>query len=326
LRRISLCVVTGVIAWPVAAMWGHAEDSLALALVLYAVIALLDRKWRTCGWLLGCAVVIQPLAALAVPLMIGATPTGQRVALAIRSVVISAVLVTVAFIGDPADTFQMVVKQPTQPTVNHATPWASLAPRVSSYILAPESHTSRSPVRGYAFHGVPTPRYLAAVSGGPGRMIDVVVALTIAVYVWRRPQNPVRFVWLVAVVLASRCFFEAVMTPYYLAPPLILGLALAARRGRLQFAGATVIAFGVTVFAYHRCGPWAWWAPIVVGLGMILALGFPAKQPESDRSLPNGSALRTESRPAHDSEDRVTLVGMGAASVSEPVSVGHGPG
>ena len=52
-----------------AAFWGHPEDCIALALVLWAALGV-DRQGadglKRAGWLLGVAVACQPLAVLAV--------------------------------------------------------------------------------------------------------------------------------------------------------------------------------------------------------------------------------------------------------------------
>jgi hypothetical protein len=106
-------------------------------------------------------------------------------------------------------------------------------------------------------------------------MIDVALALALAVFVWRRPQTVVCVLWLAAVVLASRCVFEPVMTPYYLAPPLFLGMIMASRLGTKRFIAAFALALEVTVFAYHHLNPWVWWLPVVASLAGILALGYP---------------------------------------------------
>ena len=275
-RRRSLCFVVAIIAWPTAAVWGHAEDALAMTFAIYALIAMLDRRWAAFGWLLGLGIVVQPLVALLVPLLIGAAPRGQRVLLAIRSAALSALLVGVALAGDAADTWRALVTQPTPPSMNHATPWNALAPKAVSGAVATSRHGGYLHRLGHAA-AVQTPsRAVAEVSGGPGRLVDVLLAVAIGLYVWRRPQDPVRLLWLAAAVLASRCLFEAVMTPYYLAPPLILALVMASRRNGRGFLAAAVIALEITVFAYHHLNPWAWWLPIVVGLGAILALGYPA--------------------------------------------------
>ena len=103
------------------------------------------------------------------------------------------------------------------------------------------------------------------------------LALLVGIYVWRRPQTPERFIWLAAVCLGMRCLFEAVMTPYYLAPPLILALAIASRQGHRRFWAASVLGLETTVFAYHTLSPWAWWLPVVAGMVAVLTLGYPNK-------------------------------------------------
>jgi hypothetical protein len=277
-RRIALCFAVGAVAWPVAAIWGHAEDVLAMTFAMYAMVAVANRKWVRCGWLLGLAIVIQPLAALLLPLFVGAVPAGKRMGTAIRSVALSAVLVGVAFIGNPSGTYQQLVEQPTPPSINHATPWAALAPNLTRSSAVTSSRAQRVFRSGhFVFTKVTTTAHTSPlVAGGPGRTIDVLLALLIGLYVWRRPQSGSRFVWLALIVLSSRCLFEAVMTPYYLAPPLILGLVMASRHGTKRFWAATVIAMEVTVFAYHYLNPWAWWLPVIVGLAAVVALGFPS--------------------------------------------------
>ncbi len=279
-RRIWLCVVVAVVTWPTAALWGHAEDCLAVTLAIYAMIAALNGRWKACGWLFGFAIALQPLAALVVPLFVGASPGGQRVLLLLRSSVISVALVAVAFASDASDTFRALVKQPTPPAVNHATPWASLTPRIPVQLPSKLNNTS---VRFHNGHWIehsvhPSAQALVLVSGGAGRSIDVVLALLIGFFVWRRPQSSERLIWLAALVLASRCFFEAVMTPYYLAAPLVLALVLASRQEGKRFGAAVVIALELLVFSYFHLNPWAWWLPVVAGLGVILALGYPGHE------------------------------------------------
>jgi len=76
-RRIALCVLIGIVAWPTAAIWGHAEDALAMTFAIYAMVAMLNSKWSKCGWLFGFGIVIQPLVALTIPLFIAASPPGK---------------------------------------------------------------------------------------------------------------------------------------------------------------------------------------------------------------------------------------------------------
>jgi hypothetical protein len=287
-RRAHLCFIIAIVAWPTAAVWGHAEDALAMTFAIYAMVAMLDRKWAAFGWLLGLGIVVQPLVALLVPLFIGAVPRGQRLLLAIRSAAFSVVLVGVAFAGNAADTYHALVSQPTPPSLNHATPWVALAPKVASGAAATSQSGEVLHRLGQAAstHLQVQAHIIVDVSGGPGRLIDVLVAVVFGLYVWLRPQHSVRLFWLAAVVLASRCFFEAVMTPYYLAPPLILALVMASRKGGRRFLAATVIALEITVFSYHHLKPWVWWLPIVAGLAGILALGYPDDLTEPPESPP----------------------------------------
>ncbi len=283
-RRAALCVLVAVIAWLTASVWGHPEESLAMTFALYAMIAMLDRKWVRCGWLFSVGIVLQPLVALTLPLFVAATPRGMRIMLAVRSSALSFVLIAVAAAGNAGGTFRALVEQPTPPALNHPTPWVSLAPKITSggrhltnYASIVHSHGRIS-----VTHSSAVAQSLVFVAGGPGRMIDVALSVLLGVLVWRRPQSGVRVLWLASCVLASRCFFEPVMTPYYLAPPLFLALVLAARMGGARFWAAAVLSLEVTILAYHHLNPWIWWSAIVLGLAGIVALGNPVDRVPAD--------------------------------------------
>jgi hypothetical protein len=282
-RRVGLCIVISMLAWPVVAVWGHAEDLLALTFAMYAMVAMIDQKWSKFGWLLGVGIVMQPLVALMLPLLIGATPRGKRLMVVARSAALTVLLVGVAFLGDASDTYRALVKQPTPPSINHPTPWVALAPKLNVANIRTWHGASFVPGLGHPELKAATAQIQSVifVAGGPGRSIDVLVALLFGLYAWRRPQHMVRLLWLAAVILASRCFFEAVMTPYYLAPPLILALVLAAHQRGKRFWAAAILAFELTVFAYFNLNPWVWWLPIVAGLAGILALGYPGEVTET---------------------------------------------
>ena len=68
-RRLALSMVAGLGVVSAAVFWGHPEDCIALAFVLWAALAV-DRDGTTglrrAGWLLGVAIACQPLALLAV--------------------------------------------------------------------------------------------------------------------------------------------------------------------------------------------------------------------------------------------------------------------
>lgn len=291
-RRIALCFAVAVVVWPVAALWGHAEDALALTFALYAFLALDDRRWSRCGWLFGLGIAFQPLVALLLPIFLAATPAGQRVLLLVRTAALSVFLVGVAFIGNPSGTFMAVVKQPTPFDPNHPTPWSALAPRLSVALKHPGSPVIVTHVHGHFVLRIDPSHFQTPVlvSGGAPRILDVIFALLVGVYVWRRPQDSVRLLWLTAVVLASRCFFEPVMTPYYLAPPLILALVMASRMNGKRFWAAAAIAGEVTYYSYRHLSPWRWWLPIVAGLVGVLALGYVHVRSSNDLEQVEGSS------------------------------------
>ncbi len=291
-RRAWLSVAAGVVLFPVVAVWGHAEDVLTVTFAIYALLALHDRKWSKCGWLLGFGIVMQPLIALALPLFVGASPAGQRLWLVVRSCLLSAALVGLAFLGNASATYQAVIKQPSFPGPNHTTPWLSLAPKIS--VATTTKVHAASLVAGLGHPAISTATALAeqsvVVTGGLGRTIYMLLAIALGVYVWRRPQQWIQLVWLVAAVLVARCFFEAVICPYYLAPGLFVALATASSQNAKRFWSAAILSAEITVFSYFHYGPWIWWPPVVVVLCVILALAYPSAISEAHRYQPRADA------------------------------------
>lgn len=114
------------------------------------------------------------------------------------------------------------------------------------------------------------------VSGGPGRTIYLVIAVAFGIFVWRRPQPPLRALWLCAAILAARCVFEAFICPYYLAPPLFLALVMASCASRGRFGGALMFSAAASIYAYLYLSPWIWWLPVVAGLAAVVGLGYPS--------------------------------------------------
>lgn len=301
--RFWLVGCVAVVAWPVAALWGHAEDVLALTFALMAIRHLLDGKSRRSGWLLGIGIVLQPLVALMLPIALGMSSTKNRVKFCIQAIVPSVLLAGIALAGNWSDAYVALVKQPTSPVFNHATPWVSLAPEVGREVVS-GSETGMLVVR--AHNQVQTlttainSHALALVSGGPVRTIGFVFAALIGLFVWRKRPDATGVIWLCGVALAMRCYFDPVMTPYYLAPPLIVALVAAARMGRLRFGIAAVVGLADTAFAYYRFSPWAWWLPVVGMLTIVLACGYPGR-PHLVGGWP--TTERTESQALDSPED-----------------------
>src|ERR1019366_3876143 len=90
------------------------------------------------------------------------------------------------------------------------------------------------------------------VGAGPGRIIAVLVALLVGFVAHRRPPSKVGLLWLCALALSLRCFFESVMVVFYLGPPLALIILTAATcASRKRLVGASAIAVLATIFGFH---------------------------------------------------------------------------
>ena len=63
-RRLLLCAGA---AYPLSNVlqWGHPEDAVAVAFLLYACLAASDKRWAKSAWLFGAAVAFQPFVLLA---------------------------------------------------------------------------------------------------------------------------------------------------------------------------------------------------------------------------------------------------------------------
>lgn len=269
-RRFVLTVAGAVALWSVSVRWGHPEDAVAVGLLLYGIGALSASRARA-GWLIGAALVIQPLVLLALPVLAvalgsasGAGSAGGPRRLAgflLRVATPSLAAVGVAAAANWHATVTAVTSQPNYPSIDHPTPWTSLAPHLAG----------------------------GNVAGGPGRMLALVFACGCAAgYAYRRRpaagSPPGRtagddldeLLWWVAAALAVRCLFEAVMVAYYVWPALAVALvAAAASWTRLIWTGIMAVAVTFAAQSPWR-SPWGWWLAMVAGLALALFCARPA--------------------------------------------------
>lgn len=283
-RRAVVSVVIGLMTWALASLWGHPEDALVMTFALFAMRAAYRGRWSRAAWLFGLGIAFQPLIALVVPLYLAASPKSGRVLFALRCSAISAFLVLLAFLDNASGTLHVLLHQPTPPSLNHATPWISLAPH--EWLGASRTVKEFTPVFSHGrvfFAGTPSVIHpLLEIFAGPGRVIYLALALVAGLYVWRHPVRPDRLLWLAALVLTGRCYFEAVMTAYYVTPPLILLVVLAGRTTRGRLAAVVVLTATISWYAYLDEPPWLWWLPIIATLTALLALTSPASEPDFD--------------------------------------------
>src|SRR3984957_15348844 len=259
--RWAPAVAGGGILWSVCARWGHPEDAVGVGLLLYAVLAQANGRTAVAGWLAGAAVCVQPLVLLALPFLLALLPWRRVAPFLVRAALPSVVLLAAAAIANWHDTYQSVTSQPDSPVINHPTIWTSLAPHLAN----------------------------TNVAAGPFRLATILLACLCALALRRRwagrlgqegepwPTSLLTSVlWWIAFALALRSFFEPVMVSYYPWPPMAVALVPAATLGWPRLLAAGLVAGGLTGAAQ---GPshavWIWWAPIVAGLVVLLALSWP---------------------------------------------------
>jgi hypothetical protein len=219
-----------------------------------------------------------------VPIVFALAPRPRWPKLIVRSVLPSAALIAIPLAQSWRQTTTALLKQPNYPTIDHATPWLSLAPVLSKTHPVRIKHIGSALSPGGGSHFVIDTVHSVAgetVAAGPGRLIAIFLACVIGGLVYRRRPTTDQVVWLCCVALSLRCVFEAVMNPYYLWPPLALAFVLVVRN-KFRFALAFAAAAGGTVWSYRHTGPWEWWIPTVLLLATVVASAapaFPAAEP-----------------------------------------------
>jgi len=284
--RTAASVSGAVVLWPVLAIWGHPEDALAMAFAVWGLLAAFRDRWTGAGWCWGCALVLQPLVVLMLPIVFAMAPVRRWVKLALRCAVPTALLVAIPLEQAWQQTTTALFKQPNYPVIDHATPWLALAPVLHRSTSTTVANLGEQSLGGTSFRF--TTSIAHAISGevvaaGPGRLFAIGLALLIGFSVYRHRPTRLQAVWLCCVALSLRCVFEAVMNPYYLWPPLAIALVLVVR-SRRRFGLAVVASAGLTVWSYRHTGPWEWWLPVVILLGLVVVLARPAR-PRDDRAV-----------------------------------------
>jgi hypothetical protein len=283
-RRILLIFAESALIWPTVAMWGHPEDTLALAFAFGGLLAAFDSRWVHVGGLFALAVVFQPLVLLMFPVALAFIPLKKWPALFGIVALPSVVLLIPPLIQEWGPTIHTIFKQPNFPSLNHPTPWMAFAPvlQKSGVGYIGQLHYVVSHGKRILEYGPVKVHHGEVVAAGPGRIIALVLACLVGVWVARSKPSLERVVWWTALALSLRCLFESVMDPYYLLPALALSLVVAFRQGVARCALALVSAALCTWCSYfHHAGEWGYYL-LVMGT-LLLTLGF--SWPTTDREL-----------------------------------------
>jgi hypothetical protein len=285
-RRVVLICVEAALIFITAVVWGHPEYTVALAFAIYGLLATIDGKWIRVGIFMGLALLFQPLTVLMLPVVILYLPARRWGATTSIVALPSVILLIPPLLKEWHATTYTLLRQPNYPTVDHPTPWLSLAPVIE------RSHRAFAEVPKLVNlpNGTQTIKYVrsafhvdAVVSAGPGRLVALVLACAIGIYVAKTKPNIATVVWWVAACLSLRCVFECVMNPYYLLPAAALILVVAARLNNVRFMVISLALAASTVLSYRFMSPWLYYAS-VVGL-LVIALVSARPQVQSPQQL-----------------------------------------
>ena len=254
-QRVAVIGVA-LLSVPELVVFGHPEDTLAVALAIYSALALDRGKVGPSAWLMGASLAMQPLTFVAVPVLIGYLGLRRAAGWLTRAALFPGLLVAIVLAADWKDALPQLLHQPNYPTANanHATPWVSLAAVTGHHVVA----------------------------AGPGRIVALCLALTTMAVGWRwRGRLDVLLIGMM-LALAVRVPLEAVEVPFYLTPGLTFAWMLVVRSDVRRQAAAAVLLLATSVVSFFHYGPWSYWL-LMTGL-FVAAIGV---------AIPGGSAGRS---------------------------------
>jgi hypothetical protein len=257
-KRLALSAMAGVAVLSAVAFWGHPEDCIALALVLWAALAV-DRDGATAltraGWLLGIAVAFQPLALLAVAPVVARFGLRDLYRVAWRLALPSLVLLWPELMTSPARTLHAVIDQPNNPWGLSATPF---------------SHLSRA-----LGHGMYT--------GSTMRTVATLIAVALGVAICRRRHDLPTVVFVMALAFTVRVLLEDELLGLYFFPVIALTLLLTLRRSPVLFGGCAAASLLCLVLGNRKVHAdiALWWPAIMVTTIFMVGLAYRAVFPDA---------------------------------------------
>jgi hypothetical protein len=251
-HRLALALVGALGVANVVGFWGHPEDCVAVALVLWAALTMErfgEPGARRAALLLGVAVAFQPLALLGVAPVLARLSWRAAVRLWWRLVVPSLVVLVPPLLGEAHQALFVLVRQPFQPRYISLTPLTALANHL-----------------GPGLDG-----------GGMTRLLAIVIAAVLGVLVCHRRHRLHAVLAVVSVAFFLRIALETEMNWYYLWPVPALCLLLAMRRSTLRFGVCSLALVASMVLGdrrVHDIG--VWWPALMATAVVILLTAAPA--------------------------------------------------
>ena len=134
-RRILLVWTEAMALFPIVVLWGHPEDVVSLSFAMWGLSAGLDRHWRGAGWLFGVAIVLQPIALLAVLPALALCPISAWAKVAWRAIAPMALLMVIPLATAFGETMRFV-HEPNFVSPNHPTPLMAFAPAAGHDLIS----------------------------------------------------------------------------------------------------------------------------------------------------------------------------------------------
>jgi hypothetical protein len=264
--QVGLAARAWVVQWaalilaaiPMSVLYGHYEDTLCLAAVLFAVTLLLQERPLPAALAFGVAIACKQWALLGLPLFVLVAPREHRVGMAVRSLGIPAALVALPLIQDWKFASRALFEARSYPhAIEHSALWV---------------HNTQ------------------IVTGTPGRIVAVLFGVGVAWWLRDRDELPLLLAGF-GLIFLSRLVFEPRILFYYLGPGLLFLMLhewlTTGRWWRVPVTGCLLMAY----FHLH-ISPIMWWPAAFLALGVI---GGPAardvwrrtcvRRPSPDREL-----------------------------------------
>ena len=227
--------------------WGHPEDCVALAFVVWAALAV-ERDGAAAppraALLLGVGIAFQPLALLGVAPVLARLSWRAAARLSWRLALPSIVVLVPPLLAETDRTLFVLLRQPIETRYNSLTPLSGLAPVV-----------------GPGLHG-----------GGPTRLLATLLGAALAVLVCHRRHDLDTVLGMAAVAFFLRVLLETELNWYYLWPVPALCLLLALRRGAFRFGLCTAALVVSMVLGDRRVHDIVlWWPALMATLLVMLA-------------------------------------------------------
>ncbi len=272
-RRLALSFVAGLGVVSAAAFWGHPEDCIALALVLWAALGV-DRDGadglKRAGWLLGVAVACQPLALLGVAPVVARFGWRELRGVARRLVVPSALVTLPELITSRARTLHAIVDQPYNPAGESRTPFGHFARAL-----------------GHEMY-----------SGGTLRLLATIAAVALGVLVCRRRHDLPTVLLVMALAFTIRVLLESELLGFYFFPVVAICLLLTLRsRSWSLFGMCGVVSIVCLVLGNRRADDLTLWWPAILATAIVM-VGFGYAACRQSDSGSRGLSVTTQGRSA----------------------------